>query len=398
MSPTILRATILRPTILHSVDSLAEAHGGPSRSIVALAEAQAQNQAQARTSAHIRLLTRTEPAGSPIIAPDPSLVGLTQITGATRIARFRALQAAIRAHPPTLLHDNALWLPANLATTGTARALGIPHVISPHGSLSPWALAWHPWRKRAALALYQQRLLITAAGLIASAEPERAHIRAQVPRARIAIIPNGVDVPTTRPPKPPASPRTLLFLSRLHPVKNLPALIAAWAQIITDPAYDQWHLRIAGPDEAGHAATLAPLIAALGPTARITLTGPVPDAQKAQAFAAAEAFILPSLSENFGIAVAEALAHGLPAITTTGTPWSDLPAAHAGWHTAPDPASLAHTLRDALSRSPQDLAAMGARGRTLVETRYSWPRIAAQTLSFYEWLLHGGPTPDFVEA
>ncbi len=377
--------------ILHSVDSLAEAHGGPSRSIVALAEA------QSRAGAQVRLLTLAERDGRAIIAPDAALVPLITATGVTALARFRALQAVVASQSPALVHDNALWLPANIATTGTARRLGIPYIISPHGSLSPWALAWHPWRKRIASLLYQQRILAGAAGLIASADPERGHIRTKLPRARIAIIPNGVDIPPASLRAAPGPTRTLLFLSRLHPVKNLPALIAAWGRIIADPALGNWHLRIAGPDEAGHTATLKALIAALGPSSRISLTGPVGDAQKAEAFAAAEVFILPSLSENFGIVVAEALAHGLPAITTTGTPWSDLPAAGAGWHTAPDVAALTATLHDALSRPAAGLAAMGARGRSFVASRYGWPRIADQSLAFYEWILHGGTKPDFVE-
>jgi glycosyltransferase involved in cell wall biosynthesis len=167
--------------------------------------------------------------------------------------------------------------------------------------------------------------------------------------------------------------------------------------VLATPALADWQLRIIGPDEDGHAETLRPLIERLGPSPRITLEGPADDAAKAAAFARAQAFILPSLSENFGIAVAEALAHGLPAITTTGTPWADLPVTGAGWHCPPDAASLAKTLMDALALPPAALAAMGARGRAHVAARYGWPHIAAQSLAFYEWLLHGGTKPDFVE-
>lgn len=379
--------------VLHSVNSLAAAHGGPSRAIVALAEA------QARAGAIVQIASRSE--AGPIIAPDPALVQSLALPGST-LASGQALARAIRAHAAmpgsAILHDNGLWLPINYFAASAARRHGLAYVISPHGALSPWALAWHGVRKRIVLALYQKRLLRAASGLIASAEPERAHIRSMAPRTPIAIIPNGVDVPDTLPPRPPEKVRTLLFLSRLHPVKNLPALISAWAQVLATPGLADWHLRIIGPDEAGHAKTLAPLIDALGPTPRITLEGPADDAAKAAAFAQAQAFILPSLSENFGIAVAEALAHGLPAITTSGMPWADLPAAGAGWHCPPGAASLADVLRAALALPPEALTAMGARGRALVIARYSWPQIAARSLAFYEWLLHGGPRPDFVDA
>ncbi len=373
--------------LVQSVDSLAEKHGGPSRAIVMLAEA------QARAGADVQLIARAE-ADRPC-APDPALVPLTLAHGVPD--RCRRTAALLQCESPSLLHDNGLWLPANLAATATARHLGRPFVISPHGMLAPWALAWRPWRKRIASALFQQSLLEAAAGLVAAAEPERSHVRARLPRARIAIIPNGVQIPATLPARTPRSTRTLLFMSRLHPVKNLPALITAWGHIIADPAFDSWSLHIAGPDEDNHRADLAPRVAALGPAARITFTGPVSEADKAATYAAADLFILPSLSENFGIVVAEALAHGLPAITTHATPWSDLPREGAGFHGAPDAASLEAMLRQALACPPAELIAMGQRGRALVERRFGWPRIAAQSLAFYEWLLHGGPTPDFVE-
>ncbi|WP_207792283.1 glycosyltransferase [Polymorphobacter multimanifer] len=374
--------------LVQSVDSLAEKHGGPSRAIVMLAEA------QARAGSDVQLIARAE-ADKPY-APDPALVPLTLAQGFAERCRHTA--ALLRSEAPSLLHDNGLWLPANLAATATARRLGRPHVISPHGMLAPWALAWRPWRKRIASALFQQSLLESAAGLVAAAEPERSHIRARLPRARIATIANGVNIPASLPARAPQPMRTLLFMSRLHPVKNLPALIAAWGRIIADPTFDAWRLHIAGPDEDGHRAELAPLVTALGQHPRITFTGPVSEADKVATYAAADLFILPSLSENFGIVVAEALAHGLPAITTHATPWSDLPREGAGFHGAPDAASLEAMLRQALACPPAELIAMGARGRALVERRFGWPRIAAQSLAFYEWLLHGGPTPDFVEA
>lgn len=371
--------------ILHSVNSLAAAHGGPSRAIVALAEA------QARAGASVHLAAQTP---APAILPDAALVGLSALTGST-LARAREIGRLIPGHD--IVHDHGLWLPTNLGAGTAAARANIPLVISPHGALAPWALAWSKRRKQMARLLFQQHLLDGASGLIAAAPPEAGHIRAVTRRPPIAIIPNGVDIPEAVPARATSGPFTLLFLSRLHPVKNLAALIGAWGRVLATPGLGDWHLRIIGPDEDSHGATLAPLIAALGPAPRLTLEGPAEGHAKTAAFAAAHAFILPSLSENFGIAVAEALAHGLPAITTTGTPWAELPAAGAGWHCAPDVDSLAETLVSALGQPPAELAAMGARGRALVAARYGWPQIAAQTLTFFQWLRRGGSKPDFVQ-
>jgi len=378
--------------IIQTVDSLAERKGGPSRTIVQLA------QAQAGLGAELHLITRKEPDDAPLLRPDPALVSLI-VTNSLR-DHLHQIDSLLSAPGPALVHDNGVWLLSNWAAARAARRKGRPYVISPHGMLEPWALAWNPGRKRVALALFQQRLLTGAAGLLATAEQERQNLRNLVPHTPIAVIANGVALPATIPPHnlDPKAPRTLLFLSRIHPKKNLPALITAWQSLLPRPDLAPWQLLIIGPDERGHAEQLQRQIDTLGPNPRIKLQGPVADDAKFAVFAAADLFILPSNSENFGIVVAEALAHGRPVITTRGTPWADLPALKAGWWTEPTSEALAEAMAEAMTLPPAAREEMGARGAALVAARYGWPRIAAQTLSFYHWLLRGGPKPEFVDA
>ncbi len=233
--------------------------------------------------------------------------------------------------------------------------------------------------------------------------PEAASIRARLPRPPIGIIANGVDLPATCPDRHDrerANSRTVAVLSRLHPVKNLPGLISAFASLSADPRLDDWRLLIAGPDAEGHRAIIAAAIAASGCADRITLADAVPEADKAAFFAAADLFVLPSFSENFGIVVAEALAHGVPVIASTGTPWAMLPAAGCGWHVAPTPAGLAGALAEAMALPAAARTAMGSKGHALARARFGWAGIADQMLGLYDWLLHGrnsgAATPDFV--
>lgn len=388
--------------VIQSIPDISVDNGGPSRSCRSLCEA------MARAGAPVTLLAGDHGhAPDRLLLPDPALVTSRLVPIGRRFGLpaygFDAAIAPL-AGGPAILHDNGIWSPGNYAATTAAARHGIPTVISPHGMLEPWALAHKPWRKRIAWAAYQHRLLAAAAGLHATAEPERASIRAKLPRQPIAIIANGVDCPAT-PPDPAmrlaASTRTVVVLSRLHPVKNLPGLVAAWATIAADRRFDAWSLAICGPDHDGHRAVLASAIAAAGLQSRVRLHDAIAESGKAALFAGADLFILPSFSENFGIVVAEALAHGVPVIASHGTPWATLGPRGCGWHVATDPASLAAALAEAMALPPETRAAMGRRGHAFASAEFGWDRIAGQMLEFYGWLLdgrqRGGKAPDFVD-
>ncbi len=105
--------------------------------------------------------------------------------------------------------------------------------------------------------------------------------------------------------------------------------------------------------------------------------------------------MLPTFSENFGVVVAEALAHGLPVITTQGAPWADLPAFGCGRWIPIGVEPLAEALREAMALSDAERAAMGERGLQYVR-RYDWAAIAEDMAAVYRWVLGRGDRPDCV--
>ena len=135
-----------------------------------------------------------------------------------------------------------------------------------------------------------------------------------------------------------------------------------------------------------------------GVESEFSFAGPVQEARKWDFFARADLFVLPSFSENFGLVVGEALAAGVPAITTRGTPWQELVTQRCGWWVDVGVEPLAAALREAVACSDAERAEMGRRGRRLVEEKYAWPAVARQMKAFYEWVLGGGPTPGCVQA
>ena len=107
---------------------------------------------------------------------------------------------------------------------------------------------------------------------------------------------------------------------------------------------------------------------------------------KSRLFHGADLFVLPSHSESFGIAIAEALAHSLPVLTTTAAPWSGLVEKGCGWRVEPSVEGLAQGLALATSIDTDKLRAMGSSGRRYVESEYSWGEVAQRFIQLYEEL------------
>ncbi len=142
---------------------------------------------------------------------------------------------------------------------------------------------------------------------------------------------------------------------------------------------------LAGPDEQRTRSRLEAQARDLG-LANVTFPGPLYGEEKAKALAEADLFILPSRTENFGIAVAEALGAGLPVITTKGTPWSEI-AGSCGWWVDVNAAAIAKALADGMRLSDEERAAMGARGRELVAAKYQWESVGRAMAGVYETLV-----------
>jgi glycosyltransferase involved in cell wall biosynthesis len=256
--------------------------------------------------------------------------------------------------------------------------------------LSSWAMAHHPWRKRVVWHWWQRRDLLGAAALHVTSEQEGEDGRRVGYRGPLALIPNGVFVP---PPAVRERQRRVVFLSRLHKKKGLDLLIQAWARL--SPLRPDWCLSIAGPDEDGSGAAAKQQALALG-CENVEFHGPLHGEAKGRFLEEASLFVLPTHSENFGIAIAEALAHGLPVITTTGTPWSDLPKRNAGWWIELSSENLFTALLQATELSTETLATMGAKGRRWMESDFSWDHVGEQMKELYLWLLGNGSRPNFV--
>lgn len=128
----------------------------------------------------------------------------------------------------------------------------------------------------------------------------------------------------------------------------------------------------------------------------IEFVGAVFGDDKSRLYTSSDLYVLPSYTENFGVTVAEALAHRIPVITTNATPWSDLPKRNCGWCINVGIEGLVVSLTEALGCDSGRLQSMGARGAEWMEQSYSWEGIGQKMNSVYQWLRGVAPQPNCV--
>ncbi len=304
-----------------------------------------------------------------------------------------------------VIHSHGLWMWSDRVASAAARGLGKPHVISPHGMLEPWAMANSARKKQMMWRLFQGRALHDARCLHALCEAERVSMRALGLTNAIAVVPNGVnltefdDLPA-RGEFESAFPavkdrRVLLFMARLHPKKGLVPLLGAWQKLARQ--FPDWVLVIAGPDENGHRAELEAIIAAEKLEISVIFAGMLNGELKRAALVRADAFVLPSFSEGFSIAILEAMACALPVLLTPECHFPDAVECGAAIECAPQEDSLEMGLRELLEKSEAERATMGARGRDLVAQKYTWKSVAQDWKQLYQWCEGESSAPSFVE-
>ena len=323
-----------------------------------------------------------------------------------RLGFSRQIRQALEASdPPGLVHLHGLWRLYHAQAARYAGKHGISTVVSTHGMLEPWALDRKRGIKQIARALYQDRILQAAGCLHTTSQEEAETLRRLGFQRPIAVIPWGVESFAKKSgslqPKGlsgktiPAQKRVALFLSRIHPKKGLDLLFSAWMRV--QSRFPDWVLVVAGDGEKRYRSELEKLAKKLKMQNKVFFSGPMYSEDKEAVFGVAELFILPSRSENFGLAVAEALARGIPVITTKNMPWSKVAEWGCGWWVDLGVEPLVCALGEALSKGPRELLAMGEVGRTRVEKHFSLEASGSAMLNMYRWVLGEQAKPDFVQ-
>ena len=300
-----------------------------------------------------------------------------------------------------IVHANTVWrLPtvyANMARRGTGAKL----VLSPRGALSAVARHRSWWKKWMAMRMGVADVLRETDMFHVTSPKERDEVRELGYKQPIMFVPVGIDVPELAgglvgdvSGSGSCGRRVIAFFGRVHVTKACDHLVQAWGEVCD--RFPDWEVQIAGPD-CGAIPGLKSLIAQRR-IPRVSFVGELHGKDKFEFLTKADLYCLPSLTENFGITIAEALACGTPVIASYGSPWPGLEQHECGWWLPIGPDALANQLDETLAMPIEALRAMGQRGREWMKRDYSWQGVGRQLLEGYRWIRDPEhlPKPSFV--
>jgi glycosyltransferase involved in cell wall biosynthesis len=303
-----------------------------------------------------------------------------------------------------VLHTHNLWnyIPFIANKMGNKHNIGVVYAI--RGSLYPWSLSQGKIQKTLAWKLFQKQALQSASCIHVTEINELNAVRDLGITSPVAIVPNGIEFDEFKTlQNKESSKKSLglaidkkytLFMSRLHPKKGVEFLVKAWIKIAKQNK--EWDLLIVGPEyDKRYVDNLKKEISLNNLEQRVKFIGMLTDQKRIDAFGASDLFVLPSHTENFGIAIAEAMVAKLPVITTHGTPWQEIEEYEAGWWLELNPNNIDNVLAEALACSEDELKQKGLNGFELIQ-KYEWRYQADKMKQVYQWILGKTKKPKFI--
>lgn len=283
-----------------------------------------------------------------------------------------------------VVHLTAVYSFPTIPGLLTCRVLGKPVVWSPRGALQRWEGS----RRRMLKAVWEWVCRLVAPGglvLHVTSEKEAKESLERFPGVKVAVIPNGVEIPDQVGHVNSNGTLRLLYLGRLDPKKGIENLLAA-CRILDGTLGVPWSLGVVGTGDPNYAKAIEIRIKELGLSQPVHLVGEVLGEAKQRLFEKADLVVVPSYTENFSMVVAEALAHGVPVIASRGTPWQRVEEMGCGLWVDNAPEELAKAI-DQMSRMP--LREMGQRGRKWMRREFGWDIRAKEMITCYEAAMTG---------
>lgn len=400
--------------VLHVIPAVASVRGGPSHAIFAMVKALRSHGVDAEIATtnnngsrvlDVPVNQRIEYEGVPVWFfpqfPTPKQGNFS--VGKDKAFIFSAELTKWlwqNLHNYDMVEAHYLFSYASTCAEAIARRHKIPYVVRTIGQLAPWALAQSQLKKRLYTFLIERQNLNRAAAIHCTSDGEAEDVHRFGIQTPTFTLPLGVEHPPAIPEAkqklhglyaiPPETP-VVLFLSRIHPKKRPDLLLQAIRQV-ADQHHD-CHLILAGSGETEYLTYLIGLVSSLGLASRTSFAGFVTGKDKALLLQGSDIFVLPSYAENFGVAVAEAMAAGLPVIVTPDVQISpEVAAEQAGLVVEGNVDALSAAIAR-LVASPEERCQLGENGQRLVHHCYSWKVIAQNLAEVYMEILKDPSQP-----
>jgi len=384
--------------ILHVIASIAPRYGGPSKAVIELCRE------LAKVGHEVTIFTTNFDGKQNLDVP---LERLVEING-FKIRYFPIqwpryytvslpLERALAKNTSKfdIVHIHSIYNFHTIAASHYCRRFNVPYLINPHGSLDPYLTRRHSIRKWIYTSISLQRDLDRAAAIHFKTHEEMRLTEPFEIKAPGVVVPNGIDpsefshLPASglfRCKYPELKDKKIIFfLSRINFKKGLDILARAFGEVARKR--DDVYLVLTGPDNEGYGTKVRAWLQEKGALGRSIFTGMLLGEKKLAALRDSDIFVLPSYTENFGLAVVEAMACGLPVIISNKVNiWREVSDGGAGIVTDCD----GHQVAEAIARLLDDRnlrEEMGERGKKLVEEKYTWPEVAKQMIKVYEQIL-----------
>ena len=376
--------------IIHIIDTLDPATGGPANVAPCLAAAQAalghsvtilcNNPKNARLSIE-KHLSRI---------PHIELVEIADLKAPRTAERLLPINAfrwlTKELDEGAVAHLHGIWEPTLWIAAAIARRKGAVYAVRPCSMLHPWQMKRYPNIKKIVFAIGVGSMLKKASFIQALNEDEARFVKAYTGNAPIEIVPNGIfpehlpDARLDHPLPELDGKRFILFLARLHYQKGIKCLAKAFGRV--SKQVEEVYLVMAGPDGGDKKAFIEEL-KQQGCYEKTIFTGPIYGEEKKKYLSNAYCFCQPSLNEGFSNSIVEALAYGLPVITTKFAFFPEIETANAGYVTELDDKEIANRLIEILN-DPNKRNQMSTNGKTLITNNYTWNNIAENLVNAYQ--------------